>query len=159
MQSSLESGYAGAERVELYVRTYRTLLRSAGETRLRTLERPHTEMASSLHAGAAVDRPDAGALIYALQRLPAPTAGPVRRIIMGQSVEAISAALGADVSTWRPVTAPGRRRRWLWTAASASPCSSPVRPTSMTSCRRWSPCRSNGTSCTCGCAAPTWPAT
>jgi hypothetical protein len=104
---------AGAERVELYVRTYRTLLRSAGEMRLRTLERPHAEMVSSLHSGAGAEPPDTGALIYAMQRLPAAITA-VRRVIMGQSVEAISAALGEDAGMWQPVTAPGRRRRWLW---------------------------------------------
>lgn len=113
MQSSSASGMAGAERVELYVRTYRTLLRSAGETRLRTLERPHIEMLSSLHAGAGADRPDAGALIYAMQRLPAAITS-VRLVLMGQSAESISAALGEDVTRWQAVTAPGRRRRWLW---------------------------------------------
>lgn len=103
----------GAERVELYVRTYRTLLRSAGEMRLRTLERPHMEMASSLHSGAGSDRPDAGALIYAVQRLPAAIA-EARRVIIGQSLADIGAALGEDVRGWQPVSAPGRRRRWYW---------------------------------------------
>src|SRR5262249_8037866 len=93
---------------------YRTLLRSAGETRLRTLERPHAEMVSSLHSAAGLDRPDTGALIYAMQRLPAPVTAGVRRVILGQSVEAISAALGEDAGRWQPVTPPGRRRRWLW---------------------------------------------
>jgi hypothetical protein len=102
-----------AERVELYVRTFRTLLRSAGETRLRTLERPHAEMFSSLHAGAADRAPDLGALIYAMQRLPAAISA-VAHVVMGQSVQAISAAVGEDVSGWRMVSAPGRRRRWLW---------------------------------------------
>lgn len=113
MTPSSEGGIAAAERVELYVRTYRTLLRSAGDTRLRTLERPHTEMLSSLHGGAGFDRPDSGALIYAMQRLPAAIAA-VRRVMMGQSVDAISASLGEDVERWNLVSAPGRRRRWLW---------------------------------------------
>ncbi|MGH2598252.1 MAG: DUF6909 family protein, partial [Dehalococcoidia bacterium] len=104
------------ERVELYVRTYRTLLRSAGETRLRTLETPHIEMRSSLHAGAGDPRPDMGALIYATQRLPE-CMPHIRHIILGQSAEAIGQALGADVAGWQPVSSPGRRRRWLWDGA------------------------------------------
>ena len=104
------------ERVELYVRTYRTLLRSAGETRLRTLETPHIEMASSLHAGAGDPRPDMGALIYAIQRLPS-CMPQVSRLIFGQSVEALSRATGADVAAWQTVHSPGRRRRWLWDGA------------------------------------------
>jgi hypothetical protein len=104
------------ERVELYVRTYRTILRSAGETRLRTLETPHIEMASSLHPGAGEPRPDMGALIYAIQRLPA-CMPSVRHIILGQSTEAIGRAAGDDVSGWQRVSSPGRRRRWLWDGA------------------------------------------
>lgn len=111
-----EPAIAGAERVELYVRTYRTLLRSAGETRLRTLERPHAEMMSSLHGGALDERPDTGALIYAMQRLPSAVMH-ARHVLMGQSTEAISIAVGEQVEAWRPVSAPGRRRRWLWDGA------------------------------------------
>lgn len=101
------------ERVELYVRTYRTILRSAGETRLRTLETPQIEMASSLHPGAGDPRPDMGALIYSIQRLPA-CMPAVRHLILGQSTEAIGRAIGADLGEWQSVTSPGRRRRWLW---------------------------------------------
>jgi hypothetical protein len=101
------------ERVELYVRTYRTLLRSAGETRLRTLETPHVEMVSALHGGAGAPDPDMGAWIYALQRLPS-CMSRVRHLILGQSAEAIGRAIGADVGGWQSVSSPGRRRRWLW---------------------------------------------
>jgi hypothetical protein len=113
MQPASPAIDATAERVELYVRTYRTLLRSAGETRLRTLERPHGEMLSSLHSGAGRPTPDTGALIYAMQRLPSAVAS-VSHVLMGQSVEAISEAAGADIGQWQPLTAPGRRRRWYW---------------------------------------------
>ncbi|HEX6493491.1 MAG TPA: hypothetical protein VF112_08250, partial [Candidatus Dormibacteraeota bacterium] len=44
---------AVAEAVELYHRTYTTLLRSSGETRLRVLESSHKAMGSSLHPLAA----------------------------------------------------------------------------------------------------------
>jgi hypothetical protein len=101
------------ERVELYVRTYRTLLRSAGETRLRILEMPHIEMQSSLHPGAGEPRPDLGALIYAVQRLP-PCMPRIGHLVFGQSIEALSHAIGVDVAAWRRVYSPGRRRHWLW---------------------------------------------
>ena len=102
-----------ADLVELYARTYRTLLQSGGETRLRVLERPHRDMVSSLHAGAADDAVDMGALIYAIQRLPASIAR-ASRVYLAQSVEALSEALGEDVRAWEAQAAPGRRRRWLW---------------------------------------------
>src|ERR671929_1775509 len=60
-----------SDEVELYQRTYTTLLRSSGETRLRILEPSHVAMRSSLHAGAADPEPDLGAFLYALHRLPA----------------------------------------------------------------------------------------
>jgi len=104
-------GPAGTEQVDLYIRTYTTLLRSSGELRLRTLEPTHIGMHSSLHSGAGSAQPDMGALIYATQRLP-PCMPAVRRVILGQSAEAFRRALGEDVTAWEQVKAPGRRRRW-----------------------------------------------
>ena len=52
-----------SDEVELYQRTYNTLLRSSGETHLRVLEPAHRAMGSSLHPLAASDEPDLGALI------------------------------------------------------------------------------------------------
>src|SRR3954449_10800985 len=43
------SGESVDDAVELYQRTYSTLLRSSGETRLRVLEPSHRAMGSSLH--------------------------------------------------------------------------------------------------------------
>ena len=59
-----------SDEVELYQRTYNTLLRSSGETALRVLESSHRAMGSSLHPLAASDEPDLGAFIYAIRRLP-----------------------------------------------------------------------------------------
>src|SRR5918997_4196229 len=75
-----------SDEVELYHRTYTTLLRSSGETLLRVLEPAHRSMNSSLHALAGADEPDLGAFIYALRRLP----GAVRRarvVVIGQEAE------------------------------------------------------------------------
>ena len=44
-----EAAGMGSDEVELYHRTYTTLLRSSGETRLRVLEPSHAAMNSSLH--------------------------------------------------------------------------------------------------------------
>ena len=59
-----------SDEVELYVRTYTTLLRSSGETQLRVLEPSHMAMGSSLHPLAASEELDLGAFLYAIRRLP-----------------------------------------------------------------------------------------
>ncbi|QEC46199.1 hypothetical protein FSW04_00515 [Baekduia soli] len=96
--------------VELYQRTYTTLLRSRGETKLRILEPSHRAMGSSLHPLAASDELDLGAFLYATQRLPARIyAGRV--VIMGQEAEQFAVA-GIDYTPWPTVESPARRRRW-----------------------------------------------
>src|ERR1043165_1975374 len=59
-----------SDEVELYHRTYTTLLRSSGETLLRVLEPSHRSMSSSLHGLAASHELDLGAFLYATRRLP-----------------------------------------------------------------------------------------
>jgi hypothetical protein len=105
-----DSGERLSDEVELYQRTYSTLLRSSGETRLRVLESSHRAMRSSLHSLADSEQIDLGAFLYAVQRLPEAIAG-ARRVVMGQSVEAL-AADGLDVSRWPEAESPARRRRW-----------------------------------------------
>src|SRR5215216_4247457 len=97
--------------VELYQRTYSTLLRSSGETRLRVLESSHRAMGSSLHPLADSDELDLGAFLYAIRRLPA---GIVRakRIVMGQEAGVFARAGVGPLEDWEPVEAPARRRRW-----------------------------------------------
>jgi len=75
-----------SDEVELYQRTYTTLLRSSGETQLRVLERSHMAMGSSLHPLAASEELDLGAFLYAIRRLPA---GIVRARRICSSVTAI----------------------------------------------------------------------
>jgi hypothetical protein len=99
-----------SDEVELYQRTYTTLLRSSGETQLRVLEPSHMAMGSSLHPLAASEELDLGAFLYAVQRLPDGIAG-AQLVIMGQDVEAL-AANGVPVETWQEAEAPARRRRW-----------------------------------------------
>src|SRR5919109_3117278 len=103
----------GKEAVELYIRTYATLLRSSGETRLRVLEQSHIGMESSLHLKAGSPEPGPGALIYALRRLP-PCITAVRRIVLGQSAEVFKRMLGVDVERWEMQSSPGRRRRYYY---------------------------------------------
>jgi hypothetical protein len=99
-----------SDEVELYQRTYTTLLRSSGETQLRVLERSHRAMGSSLHPLAASDELDLGALIYAIRRLPDGIVG-AQLVAMGQNIEALAAS-GLPVETWQEAEAPARRRRW-----------------------------------------------
>jgi hypothetical protein len=99
-----------SDEVELYQRTYNTLLRSSGETALRVLESSHRAMGSSLHPLAASDEPDLGALIYAIRRLPDAIAG-AELVIMGQEAE-VFARNGIVIDEWEEANAPARRRRW-----------------------------------------------
>jgi hypothetical protein len=96
--------------VELYQRTYNTLLRSSGETQLRVLEPSHMAMGSSLHPLAASEELDLGAFIYSVRRLPDGIVG-ARLVVMGQDVEALTAN-AIPVEVWQEAEAPARRRRW-----------------------------------------------
>jgi hypothetical protein len=99
-----------SDEVELYQRTYNTLLRSSGETQLRVLEPSHRAMGSSLHPLAASEEIDLGAFIYAVRRLPDGIVG-AHLVVMGQDVEAMTAS-GIPVESWQEAEAPARRRRW-----------------------------------------------
>src|SRR3954451_23007109 len=105
------SGDSVDDAVELYQRTYSTLLRSSGETRLRVLEPSHRAMGSSLHPLADSDELDLGAFLYAIRRLPAGIVR-ARRIVMGQEPGAFARAGVGPLEEWEPVEAPARRRRW-----------------------------------------------
>src|SRR6202042_1449622 len=80
-----------SDEIELYQRTYSTLLRSSGETHLRVLEPSHRAIGSSLHPFAASDEIDLGAFIYSVRRLPDGIIG-AELVAMGQDVEALVAA-------------------------------------------------------------------
>jgi hypothetical protein len=100
-----------SDEVELYQRTYTTLLRSSGETRLRVLESSHKAMGSSLHPLADSDEIDLGAFIYAIRRLP----DSVLRttiVVMGQEAALFTRAGIGPLEEWEAVEAPARRRRW-----------------------------------------------
>ena len=99
-----------AEAVEVYHRTYTTLLRSTGETRLRVLEASHRAMGSSLHSLAALPKVDLGAFLYAVRRLPL-AISRAKLVVMGQSAE-VFARNGFVLADWIDAAAPGRRRRW-----------------------------------------------
>jgi hypothetical protein len=101
----------GSEEVELYHRTYATLLRSSGETLLRVLEPSHRAMGSSLHPLAASEEPDLGAFLYATHRLPAQI-WRAEVVVMGQEAGVFARNGIGPLEDWEMVEAPARRRRW-----------------------------------------------
>ena len=100
----------GSEEIELYIRTYYSLLRSTIDVQIRTLDEVHANMGSSLHLDAKSPHPNISAFIYAALRLPSCIAD-VERIILGQSQEVFIERGVGDVETWQPVVAKARRRR------------------------------------------------
>ncbi len=106
-----QAGGLVSDEVELYHRTYTTLLRSSGETLLRVLEPSHRSMNSSLHPLAATSEVDLGAFLYAMRRLPA-SIWKAAVIVMGQEAQVFARAGIGPIEEWEPVEAPARRRRW-----------------------------------------------
>jgi Family of unknown function (DUF6909) len=100
----------GSEEIELYIRTYYSLLRSSTDVQVRTLEEVHAGMGSSLHPRAQSPNPDMSALIYASLRLPACITS-VERVVLGQSQEVFQQHGLGEVETWEPAAAKARRRR------------------------------------------------
>ena len=111
MESPPKVGWTGRQAVELYVRTYTTMLQSSGDIKIESLVQAHLGMGSVLHPLAAEPQSDMGALIYAVRRLPAAISRG-RHVVMGQSPQGFRAVLGADILSWKAVKAPARRRRW-----------------------------------------------
>src|ERR1051326_1665884 len=112
MESAPDTGWgSGKHAVELYVRTYTTMLQSSGEIKVDSLVQTHIRMGSVLHPLAGQPQSDMGALLYAARRLPR-AIGHARHVGMVQSPQGCRAALGADIMEWQPLKAPARRRRW-----------------------------------------------
>jgi hypothetical protein len=103
-------GPAGREAVDLFVRSYQTLLRSTGEVRVAGLLEPYLAMAPSLHPRARDPLPDAAAITYVGLRLPA-CMPSVRLVLLGASLDTMAARGVPDITRWVPQIAPARRRR------------------------------------------------
>ena len=103
----------GKREVDLYVRTYTTLLQSSGAVPVSTLTPAHLTASSSLHAGAEETAPDLNAFIYSAQRIPESIVN-VTDIVLGQSSRGFRRSGHPDVDSWEIVSAPGRRRRWRY---------------------------------------------
>lgn len=101
------------EEIELYMRTYYSLLRSTIDIRVRSLEETHCAMNSSLHIGAEDPTPDISAFVYSVMRLPQ-CLPQIHLVLMGQSDEVFNRRGYPDVEHWQPVTALSRRRKMFF---------------------------------------------
>jgi hypothetical protein len=102
-----------SDEIELYLRTYYSLLRSTEEVHIRALEEAHAGMNSLLHPNARKPLPDLSAFIYSWLRLPACML-QVRLIVMGQGGDVFMRDGYGDVKAWQIVEAPARRRRYFY---------------------------------------------
>ena len=103
---------ATSDEIDLYIRTYYSLLRSSGDVRVRAFEEAHLYSRSSLHLGAEEADPDLAAFAYSAGRLP-DCMPKIRRIVLGQS-HAQFVAAGYHLETWQIVRTRGRRRPLRW---------------------------------------------
>lgn len=101
---------SGNEEIDLYLRTYYSLLRSTREVQIKTLLEAHKRMNSALHVHANDDQPDLAAFTYAVLRMP-DCLDRLRLVLMGQSEFVFKQHGYPQIESWQSVSAPGRRRR------------------------------------------------
>lgn len=110
-----------SEEIDLYQRTYYSLLRSTAEVQIRTLEEAHARMKSLLHTGARELAPDVSAFVYCLLRLP-DIMPAVKLVVLGQSPAVFSRGGFGNVEAWEVVSSPARRRRCLFNGRNTLAC-------------------------------------
>lgn len=110
-----------SEEVELYLRTYYSLLRSTAEVKIRTLEEAHAGMNSLLHPSVRGIKPDMGAFIYTLLRTPS-CMPEVHLIVLGQSTDVFTRAGYANIEKWEAAPAVARRRRCFYNGQDTLAC-------------------------------------
>lgn len=103
----------GTEEIELYMRTYYSLLRSTDAIKIQALVETHTAIDSSLHIYARDSQIDISTLVYSTLRLP-PEITEVELVVLGQLEEDFKRVGYADIEEWPRVHASGRRRRTLF---------------------------------------------
>ncbi|OGG18899.1 hypothetical protein A3D78_00070 [Candidatus Gottesmanbacteria bacterium RIFCSPHIGHO2_02_FULL_39_14] len=96
--------------IEIHIRTYRSLLKSAGVVQIEKLIDSHKEMNSILHQKAKDPQVDTSAFIYSLLRLPS-CMSMVKKIILGQSIRVFKNNRFATIESWQEVETVGRRRK------------------------------------------------
>jgi len=107
----------GSEEIELYIRTYYSLLRTTTDVQIRTLEEVHANMQSSLHPHARSSDPDMSAFVYSALRLPT-CIKDAENVVLGQSEDVFIQKGIGDISTWQSVAAKARRRRTYFDGSS-----------------------------------------
>jgi len=113
--------HTASEEIELYLRTYYSLLRSTDEVPVRALEEVHQRTNSLLHPQAASPAPDLNAFIYSALRLPACIVH-TRRVLLGQSPQVFLRHGVGDVEAWQAVSARARRRRCFYNGEDTLAC-------------------------------------
>jgi hypothetical protein len=103
---------AKSDEIELYIRTYYSLLRSTGPVRIRSLEDTHMGMRSNLHHLADSSDIDISALVYSALRLPDQIVD-AHLLVMGQ-MEDVFEREGYHLESWKPVKARARRRKYYY---------------------------------------------
>ena len=98
-----------SDEIDLYIRTYYSLLRSSGEVRVRSFEEAHSYSNASLHSGAREPLPDIAAFRYAAGRLPERMPN-IERVVLGQSDQTFE-SFGYEIAGWELLHTRGRRRR------------------------------------------------
>ncbi len=106
------------EEIELYLRTYYSLLRSSEPIRLRTLEETHAALNSTIHHHAADSNLDISALVYSVMRLPT-CISHTRLMVLGQ-MDDVFQREGYPIEKWRRVRARARRRKLFFDEESAT---------------------------------------
>ncbi len=107
--------YTASEEVELYQRTYYSLLRSSDTVQIRSIEEVHAGMNSLLHQHARHQEPDMTAFIYALLRLPE-CIKETKEIVLGQTGSVFKEAGLGNVWEWEQVNGKARRRRCFYSS-------------------------------------------
>jgi Family of unknown function (DUF6909) len=110
-----------SEEVELYLRTYYSLLRSTADVQIRSIEEVHGGMKSLLHPSPRDPMPDMSALIYCLLRLPA-CIHKVQLVVLGQGPEVFSRAGFTEIEKWESVAGIARRRRCFFNGTDTLAC-------------------------------------
>ncbi len=113
--------HTASDEVELYLRTYYSLLRSTSDVQIRTLEEAHSGTNSLLHPLAREQTPDMSAFLYSVLRLP-DCIHLAQTVILGQSAAVFARGGFPDVESWQVVSARARRRRCFFDGKSILAC-------------------------------------